>query len=186
MLRISGSASVVSQPIWIIRRRDSTVGVGPIPGRSSLSVGRGLDRRRLSPIPSDWGREALPVLVVSSREPQRRSPRWPIADRDRAKRAAVGGAGVKDFENLAENSGHLRYPRLHPARPQAACQGVGHELDKRLVRNMHDGAPETLRSPAAGASGRCRFGQGTFAGASGNDDDAPLTVVWPMAIRRAR
>jgi hypothetical protein len=24
------------------------------------------------------------------------------------------------------------------------------------------------------ASGRCRFGQGTFAGASGNDEDAPI------------
>src|SRR6478672_6715271 len=24
-----------------------------------------------------------------------------------------------------ENPGHLRYPRLHPACPQAACQGVG-------------------------------------------------------------
>ena len=35
---------------------------------------------------------------------------------------------AKDFENLAETPGHLRYPRLHPAGPQAACQGVGCEL----------------------------------------------------------
>ena len=35
---------------------------------------------------------------------------------------------AKDFENLAETPGHLRYPRLHTVGPQAARQGVGREL----------------------------------------------------------
>jgi transposase len=42
---------------------------------------------------------------------------------------------AKDFENLAENPGHLRYPRLHPACLQAACQGGGCELNKLPVCN---------------------------------------------------
>ena len=36
---------------------------------------------------------------------------------------------AKDFENLAETLAALRYPRLHPASPQAACQGVGRKLN---------------------------------------------------------
>ena len=31
--------------------------------------------------------------------------------------------------------------------------------------------------PLPSASGRCRFGQGTFAVASGNDEDAPTSVI---------
>ena len=33
------------------------------------------------------------------------------------------------------------------------------------------------RFPLLSASGRCRFGQGTFAGASGNDEDAPESII---------
>jgi transposase len=32
---------------------------------------------------------------------------------------------AKDFRKPRRNPGHLRYPRLHPACPQAPCQGVG-------------------------------------------------------------
>jgi transposase len=32
---------------------------------------------------------------------------------------------AKDFESLAETLATFRYPGLHPARSQAACQGVG-------------------------------------------------------------
>jgi hypothetical protein len=44
---------------------------------------------------------------------------------------------TKDFENLAGNRGHLRDPRLNPACPQAACEGIGRELDKPRLA-MHD------------------------------------------------
>jgi transposase len=37
---------------------------------------------------------------------------------------------AKDFENLAETPGRLRYPRLHPACSQAPCQGVDRQLNK--------------------------------------------------------
>jgi hypothetical protein len=47
------------------------------------------------------------------------------------------------------NPGHLRYPCLHIARPWAACRGIGHEPNKPLVKNIHDGALDTLRVPAA-------------------------------------
>jgi hypothetical protein len=53
------------------------------------------------------------------------------------------------------NLGHLRYPRLYPAGPQAARQGVG------------CGPRYTVTK--VGKSD-C---EGTFAGASGNDEDAP-------------
>ena len=33
------------------------------------------------------------------------------------------------------------------------------------------------RFPLPRTSGRCRFGQGTFAGASGNDEDAPEAAI---------
>jgi hypothetical protein len=43
-------------------------------------------------------------------------------------------AAVRSFEPRG-NSGHLRYPRFHPAGPQAACQGVDRELNKPPVGN---------------------------------------------------
>ena len=50
---------------------------------------------------------------------------------------------AKDFENLGETlAGYLRHPRFHPARPQAACQGVGPDLNNA---GRDDGA-----GPAAG------------------------------------
>jgi hypothetical protein len=57
------------------------------------------------------------------------------------------------------NLGHLRYPRLYPAGPQAARQGVG------------CGPRYTVTK--VGKSD-C---EGTFAGASGNDEDAPIPVA---------
>jgi hypothetical protein len=35
----------------------------------------------------------------------------------------------------------------------------------------------TARSPLPRACGGCGFGEGTFAGVSGKDEDAPITVV---------
>jgi transposase len=40
---------------------------------------------------------------------------------------------AKDFENLAETVGRLRYPRLHPAGPQAACYGIDRQPTKPPV-----------------------------------------------------
>jgi hypothetical protein len=37
-------------------------------------------------------------------------------------------ASRQGLREPCRNPGHLRYPRLHPAGPQAACQGVGREL----------------------------------------------------------
>jgi transposase len=37
---------------------------------------------------------------------------------------------AKDFENLAATLASFRYPCLHPAGSQAACQGVGRELNR--------------------------------------------------------
>ena len=79
---------------------------------------------------------------------------------------------AKDFENLAEtrNPSHLRYPRLYPACPQAARQGVGR------------GSRYTMAK--VGKSG-C---EGTFARASGNDEVAPKPAVRvkPILIGRVR
>jgi len=41
------------------------------------------------------------------------------------------------------------------------------------------------RFPPPRLSGRCRFGQGTFAGASGNDEDAP-EASFPLCHRGFR
>jgi hypothetical protein len=40
------------------------------------------------------------------------------------------------------------------------------------------------RFPLLSASGRCRFGQGTFAGASGNDEDEPIPVARGTEVER--
>jgi hypothetical protein len=81
------------------------------------------------------------------------------------------------------------------------------EEHRRIYRREDDGYPNNLRDPEwarlepmippARASGRCGFGQGTFARASGNDEDAPKADAGdtveisaqrgrPCAIRRDR
>ena len=40
----------------------------------------------------------------------------------------------------------------------------------------------TVRSPLPSACGGCGFGEGTFAGVSGNDEDAPIPVIPATAI----
>jgi hypothetical protein len=62
------------------------------------------------------------------------------------------------------------------------------EEHRRICRREDDGYPNNLRDaewarlepmiPPARASGRCGFGQGTFAQASGNDEDAPVAVIY--------
>jgi transposase len=42
---------------------------------------------------------------------------------------------AKDLDNLAAPLATLRYPRFHPACPQAACQGVVCELNKPRAGN---------------------------------------------------
>jgi len=36
--------------------------------------------------------------------------------------------------------------------------------------------------PPPSLSGRYRFGQGTFVGAPGNDEDAPIPAIWCISI----
>jgi hypothetical protein len=42
----------------------------------------------------------------------------------------------------------------------------------------------SAENPGRGASGCCRFGQRTFAGASGNDEDAPIPDLPVLASER--
>jgi hypothetical protein len=72
---------------------------------------------------------------------------------------------AKDFENLAETLAALRYPRLHPASPQAACQGVGRKLNK--PRFATDDVTKVGKSD----------GEGTFPGTRGNDKVAPKAAL---------
>ncbi len=78
---------------------------------------------------------------------------WPVE--------AVGAAAAHGDREAERRHEWLRRP--------AAPLGCGAHL--RLLRTM---APcKRCAVPLPRAGGRCRFGQGTFAGASGNDDDAP-------------
>jgi transposase len=43
------------------------------------------------------------------------------------------GRLAKGLEKPCRNPGHLRHPRLHPVGTQAACQGVGRELNKNWL-----------------------------------------------------
>ena len=61
---------------------------------------------------------------------------------------------AKDFDNHAATLDCFRYPRLYPACPKAARQGVG--------RSPRYTATKVGKSDC----------EGTFAGASGNDEDA--------------
>jgi len=47
-------------------------------------------------------------------------------------------------------------------------------------------ASKRERFPLPRASGCCRFGQRTFAGASGNDEDAPIPAIDGIAIQPTR
>src|SRR6267142_3566649 len=66
---------------------------------------------------------------------------------------------AKDFETLPK-PWPPSYPRLHPASPQAACQGVG-------VNSTNHGWQRTMTK--VGKSD----GEGTFPGTRGNDKVAP-------------
>jgi transposase len=66
---------------------------------------------------------------------------------------------ARDFENLAETLATFGDPRLHPACPQAPCHGVG--------RGPRYTVTKVGKSDC----------EGTFARASGNDQDAPIAAV---------
>jgi hypothetical protein len=85
--------------------------------------------------------------------------------------------------NWDVDGAHLRYPGLHPACPQATCQGLGREHNKHRFR-CWGGKRE--RFPLSTASGRCRFGEGTFAGTRGNDGDAPSPDLPALTAERGR
>ena len=70
---------------------------------------------------------------------------------------------------------YLRFLDKEGAR--GARLGVVHQLftskdaDPGVMARI---GPQRERFPPPRANGRCRFGQGTFAGRSGNDEDAPM------------
>jgi hypothetical protein len=64
-------------------------------------------------------------------------------------------ASRRGLREPRRNPSHVRYPRLYPACPQAARQGVGR------------GPRYTMAKVGKSHS------KGTFAGAFGNDEDAP-------------
>src|SRR5215472_14349844 len=66
------------------------------------------------------------------------------------------------------NPGHLRYPRLHPTCSQAACQGRAR-------------APQSTMTKVGKSHSK-----GTFAGAFGNDEDAPTPAVRPTTASRLK
>ena len=81
---------------------------------------------------------------------------------------------AKDLRNLAETLGSIVTLALIRLVPRRFCENVGCELEKPPVgktRLMVAYKRERFRCP--GVSGRCRFGQGIFAGPPGTDDSAP-------------
>jgi len=58
--------------------------------------------------------------------------RWVV---ERTSPVRAKPASRQGFREPRGNSGQLGYPRFHPACPQAACQGVGRELNKPPIGN---------------------------------------------------
>ena len=56
---------------------------------------------------------------------------------------------AKDFENLAETLATFRYPHLHPAYPQAACQSGGRET-RQITGARYARAPRRQTFKASG------------------------------------
>jgi hypothetical protein len=79
----------------------------------------------------------------------------------------ASGQGLRE---PCRNRGHLRDPRLYPACPQTACQGVG-------VNSTNHGWQGTMTK--VGKSD----GEGTFAGTCRNDKVAPLADL-PTSLRQ--
>ena len=77
-----------------------------------------------------------------------------------AKLAVATDAGQR-LRKPCRNPGHLRYPRLHPACSQAARQGRAR-------------APQSTMTKVGKSHSK-----GTFAGAFGNDEDAPIADLPP-------
>ena len=74
---------------------------------------------------------------------------------------AVATDAGQRLRKPCRNPGHLRYPRLHPTCSQAACQGRAR-------------APQSTMTKVGKSHSK-----GTFAGAFGNDEDAPISAVQP-------
>jgi hypothetical protein len=84
---------------------------------------------------------------------------------------------AKDFENLAETlASHVPLASIQLALRRVA-RGVGRELNKLPLATHVIVAHKRERFPLPSARGRCRFGQGTFAGAPGNDEVAPFPAI---------
>src|SRR5215467_7836770 len=72
---------------------------------------------------------------------------------------AVATDAGQRLRKPCRNPGHLRYPRLHPACSQAARQGRAR-------------APQSTMTKVDKSHSK-----GTFAGAFGNDEDAPFSAI---------
>src|SRR5882762_2187413 len=68
-----------------------------------------------------------------------------------------------------------------PVVPRASIRLATTGLSGGLI-GLGDGV-RFLHGPYARASVRCRFGQGTFARASGNDEDAPIAALAGEAVQ---
>ena len=73
-------------------------------------------------------------------------------------------ASRQGFRESCRNPGYLRYSPLHQPGPQSACQGVGRELKNHALASTISKVGKS-------------DGEGTFAGARGNDEVAPIAAV---------
>ena len=95
------------------------------------------------------------------------------SDLRRDRRLRSGRSGHRSSQGKGPDS-HPRFLDKEGAR--GAGLGVVHQLFTSKDADpgvMAPIGPQRERFPPPRANGRCRFGQGTFAGRSGNDEDAP-------------
>jgi hypothetical protein len=78
---------------------------------------------------AEWAR-LEPLIPKASPGKGLRRPAAPLGGRAHLLLVLTKPASRQGFREPCRNPGHLRDPRIHPACPQAACQGVGLELKK--------------------------------------------------------
>jgi hypothetical protein len=123
-----------------VREKRAPQPVGALRANRQASLRRVTDRPPLSRQSAPAGHDSHRVVTSHRANSLQRSPTQSTArairggrTRSATVRRRPESHSAPDTASRRRHDGpvlpsHLHYPRLHPARPQAACQGVGREL----------------------------------------------------------